>query len=329
MDASGRGRLMLKLAALMERDKDYLASLDTVDNGKTLASSLADVEQSIDVMTYYAGWADKVHGDTIPADGQVMTYTRLEPVGVVGQIIPWNYPLAMLAWKWGPALAAGCTIVLKPAELTPLSALYMGHLAEEAGLPPGVVNVVPGYGLTAGAAVANHMDIDKVAFTGSTQTGRLVMAAAATSNLKRVSLELGGKSPLVVMADADLTKAVEIAHEAIFANHGQNCCAGSRTFVQVNCQLLSFPININFLRRKSTMSSWRSLVRLPGAEQWAVLGVERLSRDPRWTGVSLTRSWPSSSQAGRRGPRWWQGGRGTETRATSYSQRCSPRSKMT
>ena len=224
---------MLKLAALMERDKDYLASLDTVDNGKTLASSLADVEQSIDVMNYYAGWADKLHGDTIPADGQEMTYTRLEPVGVVGQIIPWNYPLAMLAWKWGPALAAGCTIVLKPAELTPLSALYMGHLAQEAGLPPGVVNVVPGYGVTAGAAVANHMEIDKVAFTGSTQTGRLVMAAAATSNLKRVSLELGGKSPLVVMADADLTKAVEIAHEAIFANHGQNCCAGSRTFVQV------------------------------------------------------------------------------------------------
>ena len=322
---------MLKLAALMERDKDYLASLDTVDNGKTVASSLADVEQSIDVMNYYAGWADKVHGDTIPADGQVMTYTRLEPVGVVGQIIPWNYPLAMLAWKWGPALAAGCTIVLKPAELTPLSALYMGHLAQEAGLPPGVVNVVPGYGVTAGAAVANHLDIDKVAFTGSTQTGRLVMAAAATSNLKRVSLELGGKSPLVVMADADLTKAVEIAHEAIFANHGQNCCAGSRTFVQVKClSVVEFSLRINILlRRKYTRSSWRSLVRLPGAEQSAVLGVARLSRDPRWTGVSLTRSWPSSSQARSREPGWWPGDRGTETGGTSYSQLSSPRWRMT
>ena len=239
MDASGRGRLMMRLVALMERDKDYLARLDTLDNGKTFSSAMADVEQSIEVLSYYAGWADKIHGDTIPADGQVMTYTRLEPVGVVGQIIPWNYPLAMLAWKRGPALAAGCTIVLKPAELTPLSALYMGNLVLQADFPPGVVNIVPGYGSTAGQAVASHMEIDKVAFTGSTTTGRLVMAAAASSNLKRVSLELGGKSPLVVMADCELDKAVEIAHEAIFANHGQNCCAGSRTFVQVSssCQV--------------------------------------------------------------------------------------------
>ena len=162
-----------------------------------------------------------------------MTYTRMEPVGVVGQIIPWNYPVAMLAWKWAPALAAGCTIVLKPAELTPLSSLYIASLAKEAGFPPGVINVVPGFGPSAGAAISEHMDIDKVAFTGSTQVGRLVMAAAALSNIKRVSLELGGKSPLVVLADSDLDKAVEIAHEAIFANHGQNCCAGSRTFVQV------------------------------------------------------------------------------------------------
>merc|ERR1719347_56864 len=232
MDASMRGKLILKLADLMERDKEYIAKLDTVDNGKTFESSLDDVDQSISTFTYFAGWADKIHGDTIPADGNVMTYTRMEPVGVVGQIIPWNYPVAMLAWKWAPALAAGCTIVLKPAELTPLSALYMASLAREAGFPPGVVNVVPGYGPSAGAAIAEHMDIDKVAFTGSTQVGRLVMAAAALSNLKRVSLELGGKSPLVVLADTDLDKAVDIAHEAIFANHGQNCCAGSRTFVQ-------------------------------------------------------------------------------------------------
>jgi len=232
MDASGRGRLMLKLTSLMKRDQDYLAQLDTVDNGKTFASAQADVEQSISTLEYFAGWADKIHGDTIPADGNVVSYTRMEPVGVVGQIIPWNYPVAMLAWKWAPALAAGCTIVLKPAELTPLSALYMAELTREAGFPAGVVNVVPGYGHTAGAAIASHMDVDKVAFTGSTQVGKQVMAAAAKSNLKRVSLELGGKSPLVVMSDFDVDKAVEIAHEAIFANHGQNCCAGSRTFVQ-------------------------------------------------------------------------------------------------
>merc|ERR1719318_78671 len=232
MDASMRGKLIIKLADLMERDREYIAQLDTVDNGKTLESSLGDVDQSISTFMYYAGWADKIHGDTIPTDGEVMTYTRLEPVGVVGQIIPWNYPVAMLAWKWAPALAAGCTMVLKPAELTPLSALYMASLVREAGFPPGVVNVVPGYGPSAGAAIAEHMDIDKVAFTGSTQVGRLVMAAAALSNIKRVSLELGGKIPLVVLADSDLDKAVEIAHEAIFANHGQNCCAGSRTFVQ-------------------------------------------------------------------------------------------------
>jgi len=232
LDASARGKMIFKLAALMERDKEYIARLDTVDNGKTFENAIGDVDQSISTFEYFGGWADKIHGDTIPADGNVMTYTRLEPVGVVGQIIPWNYPVAMLAWKWAPALAAGCTIVLKPAELTPLSALYMANLAREAGFPPGVVNVVPGFGLTAGAAIAEHMDIDKVAFTGSTQVGRLVMAAAAMSNLKRVALELGGKSPLVVMSDCDMDKAVEVAHEAIFANHGQNCCAGSRTFVQ-------------------------------------------------------------------------------------------------
>lgn len=231
MDASDRGRLMLRLVTLMTRDKEILASLDTVDNGKTLSDSRGDIEQSISTLEYYAGYADKIHGDTIPADGAVVTMTRLEPVGVVGQIIPWNYPCAMLAWKWAPALAAGCTIVLKPAELTPLSSLHMAALTKEAGFPPGVINVVPGFGATAGAAIASHMDIDKVAFTGSTAVGKMVMAAAAKSNLKRVSLELGGKSPLVVMPDVDLDKAVETAHEAIFANHGQNCCAGSRTFV--------------------------------------------------------------------------------------------------
>ena len=190
MDASERGRLMLKLTELMKRDREYIAKLDTVDNGKTFNDAKGDVDQSISTLEYFAGWADKVHGDTIPADGNVMTYTRKEPVGVVGQIIPWNYPVAMLAWKWAPALAAGCTIVLKPAEATPLSSLYMAQLTREAGFPPGVINVVPGYGHTAGAAVAGHMDIDKVAFTGSTLVGKKVMAAAATSNLKVCHFEI-------------------------------------------------------------------------------------------------------------------------------------------
>ena len=233
MDASRRGSLMLELADLMERDKDCLARLETVDNGKSFENSLEEMDYSISILRYFAGWADKIHGDTIPADGNLVTYTRMEPVGVVGQIIPWNYPVPMLIWKWAPALAAGCTIVLKPAELTSLSSLYMASLVKEAGFPPGVVNVVPGFGHTAGVAISQHMDIDKVAFTGSTAVGRKIMVAAAMSNLKRVSLELGGKSPLIIMADCDLDKAVEIAHEAIFENHGQNCCAGSRTFVQV------------------------------------------------------------------------------------------------
>jgi aldehyde dehydrogenase (NAD+) len=170
--------------------------------------------------------------DSFVADGDFFTLTRKEPIGVVGQIIPWNYPLMMLAWKWGPALAAGCTLVLKPAELTPLTALAAASLAREAGFPAGVINVVPGYGPTAGAALALHGDVSKVAFTGSTQVGKKIMEYAAQSNLKKVSLELGGKSPLVVFDDVDLDEAVEIAHNAIFTNHGQNCCAGSRTFVQ-------------------------------------------------------------------------------------------------
>ncbi|XP_072155019.1 aldehyde dehydrogenase 1A1-like [Bemisia tabaci] len=188
----------------------------------------------VDTFRYFAGWADKIHGKTIPVDGPYFSYTVREPVGVVGQIIPWNYPAMMIAWKWGPALAAGCTTVLKPAEQTPLTALYIASLTQKAGFPPGVINVVTGYGPTTGAAIASHPDIHKVAFTGSTEVGHLIMETAAKTNLKRVSLELGGKSPLVIFDDADVDEAVEIAHNAIFANHGQNCCAGSRTFVQEN-----------------------------------------------------------------------------------------------
>lgn len=231
MDPSARGQLMNKFADLIARDLEYLATLETLDNGKTYSNAVSDVEASIAIIRYYAGWCDKILGDTIPIDGNYIALKRKEPVGVVGQIIPWNYPLAMLAWKWAPALAAGCTIVLKPAEQTPLSALHAAALAKEAGFPPGVVNVVTGYGPTAGAAIAEHPEIRKVAFTGSTEVGHLIMAAAGKTNLKRVSLELGGKSPLVIFDDVDVKEAAKIAYNAIFANHGQNCCAGSRTFV--------------------------------------------------------------------------------------------------
>jgi aldehyde dehydrogenase (NAD+) len=233
MNASERGRLLNKLADLIEENKEELAALETLDNGKPYRDSLnADLPLTIKCYRYYAGWADKIHGKTIPVEGNYFCYTRHEPLGVVGQIIPWNFPLLMQAWKWGPALAAGCTIVLKPAEQTPLTALRVAALAQEAGFPDGVINVVPGFGPTAGAAVSGHMDIDKVAFTGEYLTGQIVMEAAARSNLKRVSLELGGKSPNIVYADADLDAAVEGAYFGLFFNQGQCCCAGSRLFVE-------------------------------------------------------------------------------------------------
>lgn len=203
IDASARATLINKLADLIERDSKLIAALESLDNGKPFQDALIDMYIVVTTLRYYAGLADKIHGNTIPADGPVLSMTRKEPVGVVGQIIPWNYPAAMLAWKWGPALATGCTIVMKPAEQTPLSALQICSLVVEAGFPPGVINVVPGYGPTAGAAIASHMGISKVAFTGSTAIGRIVMAAAANSNLKRVSLELGGKSPLVIFDDVN------------------------------------------------------------------------------------------------------------------------------
>ncbi|XP_043461545.1 retinal dehydrogenase 1-like [Leptopilina heterotoma] len=232
MDASGRAKLMNKFADLMERDATYLANIETLDCGKTFTSALGDVSASVATIRYYAGWCDKIHGSTIPVDGNNFALTRKEPVGIVGQIIPWNYPIAMASWKLGPALCTGCTIILKPAEQTPLSALYLASLIKESGFPAGVVNVIPGYGPTAGAAISEHPDINKVAFTGSTDVGHRIMAASAKSNLKRVSLELGGKSPLVIFDDADLDEAAEIAYNALFDNHGQSCCAGSRTFVQ-------------------------------------------------------------------------------------------------
>jgi aldehyde dehydrogenase (NAD+) len=233
MAASQRGQLLHRLADLMEKHADELARLESLDNGKPYKIAKAvDVAASIGCYRYFAGWADKIQGKTIPIDGNFFCYTRLEPVGVVGQIIPWNFPMLMQAWKLAPALATGNTVVMKPAEQTPLSALRVGELIVEAGFPEGVVNILPGFGPTAGAALANHMDVDKVAFTGSTEVGHLIMEAAAKSNLKRVTLELGGKSPNIVFADTDLDEAVEGAHFGLFFNHGQCCCAGSRVFVE-------------------------------------------------------------------------------------------------
>ena len=238
MTPSERGRLIWKLGDLLDEHLEEFAYLESLDNGKPLTiARAADVPLAAELFRYMAGWATKLEGNTIPLSvpytpgAKYLSYTLREPVGVVGQIIPWNFPLLMAAWKLGPALATGCTIVLKPAEQTPLSALRLGDLIVEAGFPEGVVNIVPGYGETAGAALAAHMDVDKIAFTGSTEVGKMIVHAA-TGNLKRVSLELGGKSPNVIFKDADMDVAIPGAASAIFFNHGQCCCAGSRLYIE-------------------------------------------------------------------------------------------------
>lgn len=232
MDARDRGRLLYKLADLIEENAEELAALETLDNGKPIRDSRgADLPLVIDCLRYYAGFADKIHGQTIPIRGEYFTYTRREPVGVAGQIIPWNFPMLMAAWKWGPALAAGCTVVMKPAEQTPLTCLRMARLAQKAGFPDGVINVVPGYGPTAGAALVKHPNVDKIAFTGEYRTAQIIMQDAAPT-LKRLTFELGGKSPNVVFADADLDAAAMGAHFGLYFNQGQCCCAGSRLFVE-------------------------------------------------------------------------------------------------
>lgn len=232
-DATERQNLMLRLADLIERDRNYIASLETLDNGKPFSAAFAvDVELAIKCYRYHAGWANKNGGKVVPMDGNFFSYVRHEPVGVCGQIIPWNFPLLMQAWKLGPALAMGNTVVMKPAEQTPLTALYIAQLAAEAGYPPGVVNVVPGFGPTAGAAIAEHMDVDKVAFTGSTEIGQLIPQMAARTNLKRVTLELGGKSPQIVYSDSNMENVVDSTHLGLFFNQGQCCTAGSRVFVE-------------------------------------------------------------------------------------------------
>ncbi|KAI1076445.1 aldehyde dehydrogenase [Whalleya microplaca] len=227
-----RGIYMNKLANICEKNSDLLAAVESLDNGKSITLARGDVGAVIGCIRYYGGWADKIEGKTIDINHESFHYTRQEPIGVCGQIIPWNFPLLMMAWKVGPALATGNTIVLKTAEQTPLSALVFANFIKEAGFPPGVFNIISGLGRVAGAAISAHMDIDKVAFTGSTPVGRQIMKAAASSNLKKVTLELGGKSPNIVFDDADIEQAISWVNFGIYYNHGQCCCAGSRIYVQ-------------------------------------------------------------------------------------------------
>src|SRR5262245_42230349 len=231
MDAADRGRLLYRLADLVTRDAEELAALESLNSGKTISDARGDMEGVANTLRYYAGWADKIEGRTIPVRGEFLSYTLRQPVGVVGQIIPWNFPLLMLAWKWGPALACGNTIVMKPAEQTPLTALRAGELAMEAGFPAGVINLVNGFGETAGAALVRHPGVDKIAFTGHVDTAKVIQKNAADT-LKRATFELGGKSPNVVFADCDLEGAVAGAFHAIYFHGGQCCTAGSRLFVQ-------------------------------------------------------------------------------------------------
>jgi phenylacetaldehyde dehydrogenase len=240
MTPSQRGKLVWRIGELIAKYNDELAELESLDNGKPFGvAKAADVPLAADIFQYMAGWSTKIEGKTIPLSVlytpgvQYHSYTRPEPIGVVGQIIPWNFPLLMAAWKLAPALATGCTVVLKVAEETPLSALRLGEILQEAGLPDGVVNIVTGFGETAGAALASHPGVDKVAFTGSTEVGRLIVQAASR-DLKHVSLELGGKSPNIILKDADLEVAIPGAANAIFFNHGQCCCAGSRLYAHAS-----------------------------------------------------------------------------------------------
>jgi aldehyde dehydrogenase (NAD+)/phenylacetaldehyde dehydrogenase len=232
MNPHQRARLMFKIAELIDEHADELAEIETLDNGKPLTFSRGfDIPAAAETFRYYGGWVTKLYGETNPSDPSFFNFTLREPVGVCGQIIPWNFPLLMAAWKLGPALACGNTVILKPAEQTPLSALRLGELIMEAGLPNGVVNIITGFGPGAGSAIAEHPQVDKVAFTGSTEVGKIILQASA-GNLKKVSLELGGKAPNIIFPDADLDQAVPTSMMGVFFNSGQVCCAGTRIFVQ-------------------------------------------------------------------------------------------------
>ena len=231
LPARRRGQLLYRIAELLEQRSGQIAEVETKNNGKPLFESKIDVAMAIETFRYYAGWADKLTGDTLPVNGPFFTYTLREPVGVVGAIVPWNFPLNLATWKVAPALATGCTVVLKPAHETPLTALMLGEIAIEAGLPPGALNVVPGPGATAGAALVRHPLVDKIAFTGSTEVGQWIQREAA-GTVKRLTLELGGKSPNIIFADADLGAAVRGAQSGIFYGKGEVCAAGSRLLVE-------------------------------------------------------------------------------------------------
>lgn len=251
MNAADRGRLLLRLADLVEQNAEELAQLESLNSGKIISDSRGDVQGVANSLRYYGGWADKIEGRTVPVRGNFLSYTLRQPVGVVGQIIPWNFPLLMLAWKWGPALACGNTVVMKPAEQTPITAMKMAELAEQAGFPAGVINLVNGMGETAGAALVTHPDVDKIAFTGHYETAKIIQKAAADS-LKRCTFELGGKSPNVIFADCNLSEAVEGAFHAIYFHGGQCCTAGSRLFVEE-------PIRAEFVARLAERAKARRL----------------------------------------------------------------------
>ena len=235
LDPSKKEKILWNLAEILARNAEELAVLESLENGKTVREAAgSDVGPAIDAFRYYAGWVRKIYGETIPVDGGFLNYTLREPVGVVGAVVPWNYPLQIATWKVAPALACGCSVVLKPSEMTPLTALKLAEFAMEAGVPEGVLNVVTGYGHTAGEALASHMDVDKISFTGSTRTGRALLKASAESNLKRVSLELGGKSPNIVFPDCEMEPAIRSAFWGIFGNKGEICSAGSRLLVHAD-----------------------------------------------------------------------------------------------
>jgi aldehyde dehydrogenase (NAD+) len=272
MDAADRGRLLFKLADLVEAHAGDLAALESLNGGKTINDSRGDLQGVVNTLRYYAGWADKIEGRTLPVRGSFLSYTLRQPVGVVGQIIPWNFPLLMLAWKWGPALACGNTVVLKPAEQTPLTALRMGELAQEAGFPAGVINIVNGPGETTGAALVAHAGVDKIAFTGHVDTARLIQKTAADT-LKRTTFELGGKSPNVVFADADLSAALAGAFHAIFFHGGQCCTAGSRLFVEEK-------IHQDFVERLADLARKRKIgdPQDPATEQGPQVSQEQMEK---------------------------------------------------
>jgi acyl-CoA reductase-like NAD-dependent aldehyde dehydrogenase len=234
-DPSEKERILHRVADLIEKHKEELAGILALENGKTYREALrADVNPGIDSFRYYAGWVRRIYGETIPVDGPFLNYTLREPVGVVGAIVPWNYPICIATWKLAPALACGCSVVLKPSELTPLTALKLAELCAEAGIPEGVINVVTGYGATAGEAIARHMDIDKISLTGSIRTARALLKASAETNLKRLSLELGGKNPNIIFPDCDFDAAIEAAFWGIYANKGEVCSSGSRLLVHAD-----------------------------------------------------------------------------------------------